>query len=686
MKRLLSGVVASCAVLLGLVPQTMAHATVGASPTRIAEVSTGGGYDIASDGTNIWADDGNAFAEISPTTHSIINTVPVNEGLADSIAAWPNAGVVWGSSRQTTLYEIDATNASVIQTITLPAAIDGLTVDSSYVWVLEDNNTLVKIDASTGSIIDTVALGANAVNSFSVSSDGTDVWIASAGSDYASGSITEVATADDSIVQTIDISQLDANPGGIYSDGTTVWVTSPQTNSVLAINAATGQVTNDDALGLNPEQVTGDGTNIWVTNSDSMTLTELNSATNVIEANVHLGMGELWGITTLGNNVWAVDPENEWVDVIAGQPDAPTNVVAVPTATAAVVSWNAPTSDGGAPIQFYDVTASPGGATCQWSSGPLECAVTGLTNGVSYTFTVTAYNEPGGSVASTPSAAITPEGVPSPPIGPTAVAGDQQVTLSWQAAHYTGGVSNVTYTVSASPGGATCQTLGLSCTITGLTNLQSYLFHVVAANDLWTSRAMPVWGVIPFSTPSTVSRPRTFPGEGFLEVDWTPPAATGPNIFYTATAEPGGATCTSTGRTCNIVGLTNWKTYTVRVVATNDNGAGAASLPSLGRQPFTTPTVVRGVAAVPMGGAALVGWQTPVHTAPPGYLESFKVTASPGGASCNTTGSACVVPGLSSGRPYRFTVQEWALVPQTNGNWNQVQSPVSTPSGVVTPY
>jgi hypothetical protein len=89
-------------------------------------------------------------------------------------------------------------------------------------------------------------------------------------------------------------------------------------------------------------------------------------------------------------------------------PGAPTGVAAISGNGEATVSWSAPASSGGAPITAYTVTASPGGRHCVWSSGPLSCTVTGLTNGTAYTFTVTATNEAGTGPASTPSASVTP--------------------------------------------------------------------------------------------------------------------------------------------------------------------------------------------------------------------------------------------------------------------------------------
>lgn len=74
----------------------------------------------------------------------------------------------------------------------------------------------------------------------------------------------------------------------------------------------------------------------------------------------------------------------------------------------ASVTWTAPTT-GGAPITKYVVTSSPTGKTCSWTSGPLQCTVSGLTNGTPYTFTVKAHNSVGTSAPSGPSKAVTPK-------------------------------------------------------------------------------------------------------------------------------------------------------------------------------------------------------------------------------------------------------------------------------------
>jgi alpha-tubulin suppressor-like RCC1 family protein len=95
---------------------------------------------------------------------------------------------------------------------------------------------------------------------------------------------------------------------------------------------------------------------------------------------------------------------------IEREPDAPTIGVATANgSTAATVTFTAPTFNGGRTITTYTATSSPGsitGTLSQAGSGTID--VSGLTTGVSYTFTVTATNALGTSSPSSASNSITP--------------------------------------------------------------------------------------------------------------------------------------------------------------------------------------------------------------------------------------------------------------------------------------
>ena len=86
-------------------------------------------------------------------------------------------------------------------------------------------------------------------------------------------------------------------------------------------------------------------------------------------------------------------------------PGAPTDAAAAAGDGQATVSFTAPAT-GGAPVTSYTVTGSPGGQTASGAASPI--VVTGLTNGTTYTFTVTATNVAGAGPPSAPSNPITP--------------------------------------------------------------------------------------------------------------------------------------------------------------------------------------------------------------------------------------------------------------------------------------
>ena len=76
---------------------------------------------------------------------------------------------------------------------------------------------------------------------------------------------------------------------------------------------------------------------------------------------------------------------------------------------------------------------------------------------------------------------------PTPPVGVSAVGEQQAATVSWSAPVDDGGQPIVSYTVTASPGGATCTTSSTACTVTGLTAGTSYTFTVRADNGRYVS-------------------------------------------------------------------------------------------------------------------------------------------------------------------------------------------------------
>ena len=116
------------------------------------------------------------------------------------------------------------------------------------------------------------------------------------------------------------------------------------------------------------------------------------------------------GITLAGLGIdnYVLTQPTTTARIRAAVPGRPTGVTATPGDRSATIEWTAPAFTGGAPIIGYKVIASPGGHTCEWTSGPLRCTITGLTNTTAYTFTVIALSAIGESPVSSDSSSATP--------------------------------------------------------------------------------------------------------------------------------------------------------------------------------------------------------------------------------------------------------------------------------------
>ena len=93
---------------------------------------------------------------------------------------------------------------------------------------------------------------------------------------------------------------------------------------------------------------------------------------------------------------------------VATAPSPPRNVVATAGDAVALITWDPPVTDGGSTITAYVVRSSTNVTRTQLSSNPNSLVFSPLTNGTSYTFTVTARNAIGDSDPSVASNSVTP--------------------------------------------------------------------------------------------------------------------------------------------------------------------------------------------------------------------------------------------------------------------------------------
>ncbi|MBM3943884.1 MAG: hypothetical protein FJ317_00135 [SAR202 cluster bacterium] len=126
---------------------------------------------------------------------------------------------------------------------------------------------------------------------------------------------------------------------------------------------------------------------------------------------------------TVPNNTWGYG----FAQLPFLPPGPPTDVDAVAGDAQAFVSWTAPSFNGGTPITSYEITgytSSTPPVTKSAASSSLSTIVTGLTNGISYTFVVVAVNSESAGAPSTAAAPVTPQSglslTPTPTPTPTA--------------------------------------------------------------------------------------------------------------------------------------------------------------------------------------------------------------------------------------------------------------------------
>lgn len=183
---------------------------------------------------------------------------------------------------------------------------------------------------------------------------------------------------------------------------------------------------------------------------------------------------------------------------------APTNVSAVAGNTQATVNYSPPASNGSYEITAYYAISSPGNIigfqNVYANNPPSPIVVSGLTNGVAYSFTVFAYTGAGAGLPSVQTNAVTPVAVSYPPTNVTAKAGNGEATVSFVAPLNTGGSAITGYAVTSNPGNVVVNVgaAATSASVFGLTNGTPYTFTVTATNGAGVSMpSMASTSVIP---------------------------------------------------------------------------------------------------------------------------------------------------------------------------------------------
>jgi Fibronectin type III domain len=239
--------------------------------------------------------------------------------------------------------------------------------------------------------------------------------------------------------------------------------------------------------------------NGWQSGSSNSHLDESTYAPRTVNALMTPILNDGEAIHAPGPAVTAIFQDIGWT--VAGatsKPGAPQNVTATAGDDSALVSWGAPATDGGSNISSYKVTSSPGAMTCS-TAGATSCTVGSLTNGVQYTFTVTATNGVGTGALSAPSNPVVPHAASSdmtPPavgtpavniVAPQVIGSGAKVRVSWPAATDASGIA--AYQLQRREGAGPWTTVGLTAPTStsaqvSITRGSNYSFRVRATDGV----------------------------------------------------------------------------------------------------------------------------------------------------------------------------------------------------------
>ena len=285
-------------------------------------------------------------------------------------------------------------------------------------------------------------------------------------------------------------------------------------------------------------------------------------------------------------------------------PAAPGLPTLTPRDEALGVAWNEPDGRGNAITDYniqYRETGDVAWLTKQHDGRARTAEITGLTNGTEYDVRVQAVNSEGEGPWSGVSSAI-PFGPPGAPAAPTLTAEDEALGVAWAAPADTNGNAISDYDIQYREGTTgewethRHEGVGLTSTITGLTNGVAYQVQVRAVNDAGPGEWSQATLGTPSTTPGAPAAPTLTPRSGQITVAWEPPGDTGGAIItdydvqYRTTGAGTWTQATVDGLVFEVVvtGLTDTQSYEFQVRAENQHGDGAWS-PSSTATPAGVP-------------------------------------------------------------------------------------------------
>ncbi len=384
-------------------------------------------------------------------------------------------------------------------------------------------------------------------------------------------------------------------------------------------------------------------------------------------------------------------------------PVEPTDVSGTTGNGQVLLSWTAPSSNGGSTITDYTIQYSSNGGT-SWTavthsaSTATTATVTGLTNGTSYLLRVAAVNRVGTGSFATTSTAVTPATIPGVPSSVIGIIGNNQVSLSWTATADNGGLTITDYTIRYSSNGGTSWTTfphsasaATAATVTELTGGTSYVFQVAAVNAVGTSNwSSSSSAVVPRAVPAVPTSVIGTVGNSQVLLSWTAPTNNGSSAITNYTIQyssDGGTTwstfsrAASTATRATVAGLTNGTSYWFQVAAVNVAGTSNWSMSSAALTPCIIPGVPSSIIGVGGDSQVSLNWTPPSSDGGSAITDYTIQYSGNDGVSWSTfshsasAATEATVTGLINGSSYRFQVA--AVNAAGTGSWSSTSAAVT---------
>ena len=388
-------------------------------------------------------------------------------------------------------------------------------------------------------------------------------------------------------------------------------------------------------------------------------------------------------------------------------PPAPGGLAATAGNAQVALTWNA--SSGATSYNVKRATVNGGPYTTVTSVTGTSFTNTGLTNGTTYYYVVSASNA-GGESGNSSQASATPQlPVPPTPTGLAATGGNTQVALTWNASSGATSYNVKRATTSGGPYSTITNVTGTSFTNTGLSNGTTYYYVVSAVNAGGESPNSAQASATPqVPLPPAPTGLAATGGDTQVALTWNASSgATGYNVKRgTVSGGPYSTITSVTGTSFTDTGLTNGTTYYYVVSAVNAGGEGANSTQaSATPSSLPSPWVAQDIGATGAAGSAnYVNGTFTIQGAGAnigGAADAFHFVHQPSSGDCSSTIRVTSVPNTGSNAKAGVMIREstaagameagvWVTptggIVFTSRNSTNGSTSVATASGLTAPY